>query len=113
MATTLKALTAPPSLSEIQLPTVFALHQNYPNPFNPSTQIKFDLPEPSTVLLIIYDVLGRQVAELASGYHEAGYHSVTWNPSNKASGVYLARFDVADPWGNTEYFKVAKLILMK
>ena len=111
--TNLKALTAPSSLSEIQLPTVFALHQNYPNPFNPSTEIRFDLPEASTVSLIIYDVLGRQVAELASGYDEAGYHSVTWNATNQASGVYFARFNVADASGNVKYTKINKLVLMK
>ena len=113
MATTLKALTAPPSLSEIQLPTVFALHQNYPNPFNPSTEIRFDLPEGGHILLILYDVLGREVATLANGYHEAGYHSVTWNASNQASGIYFAHFNATDASGNVKYTKINKLVLMK
>jgi len=75
-----------------QLPSTFALHPNHPNPFNPSTQIRFDLPEASNVSLVVYDILGRQVLELVSGEYEAGYHSVTWNASSFASGVYLARF---------------------
>ncbi len=95
------------------LPTAFVLHQNYPNPFNPSTEIKFDLPEASTVSLVIYDVLGRQVAELETGYREAGYRSVTWNASNHASGVYFARFNVTSVDGKSVYSKINKLMLVR
>ena len=95
------------------IPHGFILEQNYPNPFNPSTQIKFDLPEASTVSLTVYDVLGRQVVELATSYNEAGHHSVTWNASNQASGVYFARFSATDASGNLKYTKVNKLVLMK
>ncbi len=55
-------------------PSSFVMHKNFPNPFNPSTTIRFDLPEPADVSLVVYDVLGRKVAELANGYREAGYH---------------------------------------
>ena len=96
------------------LPTHFGLCQNYPNPFNPSTQINFDLPVAGAVSLTIYDVLGRKVAELANGYREAGYHSVTWNAGARlASGVYLARFAVANEEGRQLYAKSMKLMLMK
>ena len=95
------------------LPSSYALLQNYPNPFNPSTQIKFDLTEAGNVWLVVYDVLGRHVAELANGYHEAGYHSETWDASNQASGVYFARFNVTDALGNVKYSKINKLVLMK
>ena len=95
------------------LPTVFALHQNYPNPFNPSTRLEYDLPEAGDVSLVLYDVLGRRVAELAGSHQVAGYHSVTWNASNQASGVYLARFNFTDPGGHVKYSKVDKLVLMK
>jgi hypothetical protein len=85
----------------------------YPNPFNPSTQINFDLPEAGNVLLVIYDVLGREVANLADGYHEAGYHSATWNPEVLSSGVYFARFTVTSAVGEQKYAKINKLVLMK
>jgi hypothetical protein len=80
------------SASHEVLPQAFFLHPNHPNPFNPSTTISFDVPEVSHVSLVVYDVLGRQVAGLVNGSYEAGYHSVTWNASSFASGVYLARF---------------------
>ena len=44
------------------LPTEFALHPAYPNPFNPSTTLRFDLPEAAQVYLVVYDLLGREVA---------------------------------------------------
>ena len=76
------------------LPETFALHQNYPNPFNPSTTIRFDLPEASNVSLVIFDMMGREVATLISGPAEAGYHFVQWDGTNSigssvAAGVYI------------------------
>ncbi len=96
-----------------QIPVVYDLHANYPNPFNPSTTIKFDLPEISNVSLVVYDVLGRRVAELANGAREAGYHSVAWNASDIASGMYFARFEATDAKGNIRLNKVSKLLLTK
>jgi hypothetical protein len=96
-----------------ELPTTFALHQNYPNPFNPTTEIRFDLPDAGNVSLVVYDVLGREVVELASGHREAGYHSATWNASGQSSGVYFARFNVTNADGKVAYSKINKLLLMK
>jgi hypothetical protein len=99
-----------------KIPRAFTLHQNYPNPFNPSTTLNFDLPEPSHVSLVVYDVLGRKVVELANRSFDAGYQSATWNASSVASGVYFARF-TAIPQGGTSgtvrISKVSKLILAK
>jgi hypothetical protein len=96
-----------------ELPGRFFLHGNYPNPFNPSTQIKFDLPEAGFVSLAVYDVLGRKVVELVNEYREAGYHTATWNAVNVSSGVYFARFTVANEFGRMQYSKMSKLLLMK
>jgi hypothetical protein len=96
-----------------QLPTTYALHPNHPNPFNPTTTIRYDLPEDSHVSLIIYDVLGRKVAELENGMKEAGYHSALWNASDVASGVYFARFTATNADGNVKLNKVTKLLLTK
>jgi hypothetical protein len=96
-----------------QLPTTFALHPNHPNPFNPSTTINYDLPEPSHVSLVIYDVLGRKVAEIVNGVQEAGFKSVVWDASGVASGVYLARFTATDAHGSVKLARVMKLVLAK
>jgi hypothetical protein len=89
------------------------LYPNHPNPFNPSTQFRFELPEPSNVTLVIYDILGRQVAELLKGEFEAGYHSITWNASSFASGIYLARFTAIDASGAVKLSTTQKLVLTK
>jgi len=106
------------------LPRELHVCQNYPNPFNPNTTFRFDLPEPATVSLVVYDLLGRQIAEVVSGRFEAGYHSRTWNArlrssntggeaSDVASGVYLARFTATGETGEIKYSRTTKLILMK
>lgn len=93
--------------------TAFALHPNYPNPFNPATTINYDLPEPSRVSLVVYDVLGRKIIELENGVKEEGYHSALWNAADVSSGVYFARFIATDVNGNVRLNKVSKLLLAK
>ncbi len=105
--------TSSPEDGQLNLPTQFSLHQNYPNPFNPTTEIRFDLPDAGNVSLVVYDVLGRQVADLATGYQEAGYYSATWNASSVASGVYFARFNVTSAEGKVAFSKINKLMLMR
>lgn len=73
------------------LPGVFALDQNYPNPFNPTTSLAFELPEESQVTLLVFNVLGQEVATLAEGRYPAGRHIVQWNARGKASGLYFYR----------------------
>lgn len=69
----------------------FALLQNFPNPFNPSTTITYRLTGASDVTLRVYDLLGREIAELVNARAEAGTHSVTFNAHMLSSGVYIYR----------------------
>jgi predicted amidohydrolase len=78
------------------LPVAFALEQNYPNPFNPSTTIKFGLPHNAHVTLRIYNVSGQGVATLVDQNKVAGIHTVQFNGSNLASGVYLYRLQAGN-----------------
>lgn len=73
------------------------LYPAAPNPFNSNVQIRFGLPEDTTLDLAIYNVLGQRVRELSSGAHwEAGIHRVAWDGRNDAgqgvgSGVYFVQ----------------------
>lgn len=67
----------------------FLLSQNYPNPFNPSTIISYRLSAVSNVRLVVYDLLGRQVATLVDEVKSPGAHSENFNAENLPSGVYL------------------------
>ena len=71
------------------LPREFALEQNYPNPFNPTTTISFDLRQSSSITLRVYDMLGREVAVLASGDFPAGHFEAMWDATGFSSGVYV------------------------
>jgi hypothetical protein len=72
-------------------PQRFTLWQNYPNPFNPRTVIRGQWSVASDVRLVVYDLLGRQVAVLANGRYPAGTYSFTFDATNLASGVYFYR----------------------
>jgi photosystem II stability/assembly factor-like uncharacterized protein len=76
-------------------PKSFMLLQNYPNPFNPSTRIDYSLPVEGKVKLEVFDIMGRRITTLVNKNQSAGVHSVTFNGSNLASGVYFYRL-IAD-----------------
>ena len=68
----------------------------YPNPFNSSTVIEYELPRDADVRLRVYDVLGREVAELVNAHLSTGRHRVTWEARDLTSGVYLVVLDGPD-----------------
>ena len=75
--------------NDVNVAVQYALEQNYPNPFNPSTVINFSLKNDGQTRLVVYDMLGREVATLVNKNMKAGYHSVVFNDINLASGLYI------------------------
>jgi len=71
------------------VPEGFKLEQNYPNPFNPTTNINYTLEKAGNVTLKVYDITGREVATLVNSRVTAGPHSVMFDATNLASGVYI------------------------
>ena len=99
-------------MDENHLPQFFALYQNYPNPFNPVTTLRYELPAHCQVLLVIYDMRGREVVRLVDGYESAGYNKVVWNSGDAfgrpvPSGIYFARLITP------EYTHVIKMSLIR
>jgi hypothetical protein len=76
---------------EQTLPQGYALHGNFPNPFNPTTTITFDLPKSEFVTLTVFDLLGREVAELCHDTYAAGSHTLSFDGGGLPSGIYLYR----------------------
>src|SRR5512140_2910715 len=76
---------------EKDLPTTYDLSQNYPNPFNPATGIRYQVPGVSDVRLVVYDILGREVATVVNERKAAGKDEVSFDASGLASGVYIYR----------------------
>ena len=72
-----------------ELPEEFNLRQNYPNPFNPTTKINYSIPKTSNVELKVFDILGREVAELVNEEKPAGNYTVNFNASKLSSGIYF------------------------
>ncbi|MGA9115311.1 MAG: FlgD immunoglobulin-like domain containing protein [Bacteroidota bacterium] len=98
------------------IPEDFFLSANYPNPFNPSTTIAYGLPEPASVRLVVYDMVGREVATLEEGSRPAGYHRTRWdgrngNGESVGSGVYICRVEAAGSSGRT-FSALRKMVLL-
>jgi hypothetical protein len=77
-----------------EIPSKYELAQNYPNPFNPTTKINFAIPKQGMVTLKVYDVLGREVANLVNEVKTAGNYIVDFDASALSSGVYFYKLDV-------------------
>ena len=78
----------------MEIPESFGLGTPYPNPFNPTTAFSYVVGESGMVNVSIYDITGRMVAELASGYQSAGTYDLVWNAGNASSGMYLIKMVV-------------------
>ena len=74
-------------------PRTHSLAANYPNPFNPATTLQYTLAEPAHVTLRVFDLLGREVALLADGMQAAGTHTLAFDATGLAGGVYLYRLE--------------------
>lgn len=85
----------------------YLLQQNYPNPFNPTTSISYQVKKKGLVSLKVYDMLGREVANLVNETQEAGEYSATFNTFNLPSGIYIYSLKVND------FVQNNKMILMK
>jgi hypothetical protein len=88
-------------------PRSCTLVQNFPNPFNPTTAVRYQLPVVSDVKLVVYDILGREVAVLVNERKAPGSYSAMFDGSRLASGVYFYRLAASD------VFLTKKLILLK
>jgi len=73
------------------VPETYVLHDAFPNPFNPSTTIRYGVPERSDVLIQIYDLAGKLVADLVRLETMAGLFQVKWEAGNASSGTYIVR----------------------
>jgi len=89
------------------LPDEYELLGAYPNPFNPTTTISYTLPKAAKVNLSIYNTNGSKAADLVNGWLGAGYHEVTYNAANRASGVYIYRLEADN------YQAFGKMVLLK
>ena len=104
---------AVPSLTSVsdeplsRLPRTFTLNQNYPNPFNPVTNISYTLPVRSGVKLTVSNLLGQVVAQLVDGIQAAGNHTVVFDASRLASGIYFYRMEAGS------FVNVRKLVYLK
>ncbi len=96
----------------LEVPAEFGLSQNYPNPFNAKTTIHFSLGGPGEVTLSVFDLLGRRIRVLQSGFLNAGAHSIVWDGANEAgkvvaSGIYFYRLE--SPEGS----RTMRMLLLK
>jgi len=96
----------PPTAS---LPLNPVIEYCYPNPFNSEIVIRYDVPASSEITLAIYDLLGRETACLATGFHTPGEYTTSWKPDGKnPSGIYFAKLS-----GNSSNGQTMKIIYLK
>lgn len=98
-------------ITDIQNDIVFLSNYvlyNYPNPFNPETIISFNISEEMDITLKIYNIKGQLVETLMQKHLDQGLHSVVWNASNQASGIYFIRL-----FNEKGLSKTSKAILLK
>jgi len=96
----------------INYPLTYSLKQNFPNPFNPETRIYFEIPNQEHISIVIYNILGQKIRNLAMDTYPAGKHILNWNGRNDngelvSSGTYIVRMKA----GN--YIDSKKMLLIR
>jgi hypothetical protein len=77
-------------------PTAFVLEQNYPNPFNPSTMIQVHIPKNTRMRLVVYNMLGEFITELANAEFSSGTYEFNFEARDLSSGIYVYRIESPD-----------------
>ena len=85
----------------------YLLYQNYPNPFNPTTVVSYQLPAVSDVRLVVYDLLGREVAVLVHERKAPGRYEAKFDATGLATGVYLCRLTAGS------FVQTRKIVVVK
>ena len=93
--------------NKVSVPIVYELKQNFPNPFNSTTNISFSIRIYGQTTLRVYDVLGREVANIFSEEMSAGSYTRQWDASNMPSGIYFYRLQVGS------FTDTKKLVLLR
>jgi len=91
----------------------YVLDQNYPNPFNGISNFSFTVPAQSFVSLKVYDLLGRDVATLASGSMPPGQYTRQWDAGNLPTGVYFYRLIATQAGTGTSFDEIRRLLILK
>ena len=93
---TVMGTTGIEDVTEKGIPSQFVLEQNYPNPFNPSTTIRYAVEEATPVRLRVFDVGGREVAQLVNETKSPGVYETKFEADNLPSGIYLYRLEAGE-----------------
>lgn len=107
-----------------EIPASFEVMQNYPNPFNPTTKIVFSVGKLNSinlsdvrgafVSLKVYDLLGKEVADLHNKVIQPGTYFAEWNANSMPSGMYFYRIVIRDPGSDKVVFSESrKMALIK
>ena len=92
---------------DLPLAASFSLSEAYPNPFNPTTTMELYMPAAGNVKVEVYNLLGKPVATIVSGYRDKGTYNLTWDASDVSGGMYFVKMIVG------EYVSTQKLVLIK
>lgn len=89
------------------IPTNCNLTENFPNPFNPRTKIRYSIPQTSTVVIKVFDILGNEIETLVDEEKNTGTYEITWYAENLPSGVYICRLQAGS------FVETKKMVLLR
>ncbi|MCP5064438.1 MAG: T9SS type A sorting domain-containing protein, partial [Ignavibacteriae bacterium] len=91
----------------------FVLFNNYPNPFNPTTTISYFIPEPSSIKISIYNLLGEVVQISENNFINYGFHNYEFDASKLSSGVYVYSLEANSVISTNTFIDFKKMSILK
>ena len=100
-------------ISPYLLPDELGISKIFPNPFNPITQIQYDISGYALVKVQVFDIQGREVAQLMNEYQSPGQYQISWNADSHASGMYFIEMVIRSGEQNPVFREVRKVLYLK
>jgi hypothetical protein len=79
----------------------------FPNPVRAGATIRFEIDAPAAVTVNLYDILGRKVEELHSGFLQSGETIISWENRDLSTGCYFVRVSGKD-FATTKQMMIVK-----
>lgn len=90
---TIRIDTSESGINDKKIKEEYLLNQNYPNPFKSTTNIIFYIPENEYININLYDITGKRIKNLYSGYKEKGAHTLKFDAEKTPAGTYIYRLE--------------------
>ncbi len=102
-----------PNSPSATLLETFQVGPAFPNPCNAQMTLPIALPQKAQLIVSIFNLQGRKIADIFEGTKSAGIHRFTWDAAGLSSGIYFFRVEGIGIPNDGLFTAAGKILLLK